>query len=623
MASGKKGHQDVDRLLKRLEEDISSYDSAYNKYLKGGSQAQKDRLESELRKEFKKLCRCRDSIKSLSATPEGKDPKVLDLFQRSLEKIDSFKACELEMRAKGPAKDGLSTSALSEPQQAQVEMWLRSAVETLRKQVESNEYDTEKNGRSNHGRNRNQTAAAAASRLQKRRFHLANLELLLKSMSSGDVDPEGIRDIRDRVEAVMRNDYSGEEEDNGDDENIYAVFGLDEQLSFERRRGVAASGDDDDVVTSHHHDPHNRMSPTNLSWAKSNTPASNSKTNASAAADDKRAAGVTSSNRADASKKIGFGSSSPVRGNPPLSSMQAGNPGGRDTLHEDWEENAVLEDDDMDRMNDDTFGDDAMTIVGPGSLADMAKATSGVSRLGDWEKGRPASLVSPPSTAVKKVGSEQQASTAGSSPAAQRNKSPSRVSSPSATGAAGSAAVTAAAAAAPQKSSEQRQTSGGAAVQGLSLHPPAAAAPVMDRNTMLQLVDMSLANLPHTQDVDRQRPFEPSNPTKCPPYYPQQVLPSLASPEIYRSFELETLFFIFYYHQNTYQQYCAAGQIKERSFRYHTQLNTWFKRNGQPKESLEGGERGSFQYFNYEETWRLEEKDDFTFDYKYLENELR
>ncbi|RNC37047.1 hypothetical protein TcCL_NonESM13804, partial [Trypanosoma cruzi] len=184
-----------------------------------------------------------------------------------------------------------------------------------------------------------------------------------------------------------------------------------------------------------------------------------------------------------------------------------------------------------------------------------------------------------------------------------------------ATPAAAAAAQLSSSSSQPQRTAEHKQSSASAAA---SSHITVN----YDKAMMLQLVDMSLANLPHTQDIDRQRPFEPSNPTTCPLYYPQQVLPALASPDIYREFELETLFFIFYYHQNTYQQYYAAKQIKAQSFRYHTQLNTWFKRNGHMKESQEGSERGSFIFFNYEDTWSIEEKEDFTFDYQYLEDQL-
>ncbi|RNF12682.1 NOT5 protein (NOT5) [Trypanosoma rangeli] len=292
-------------------------------------------------------------------------------------------------------------------------------------------------------------------------------------------------------------------------------------------------------------------------------------------------------------------------------------PVGGDTSPEAWEDNAGLLDDEMDKANTDTFGDDAMDIKVPGSLADMAKATSTFSRLGEWEKGRPSSLATPDISLASATTTTTNAGAAATPPLTLKSQAAEQPVATTAAAAAVTAPQQLPTSPQPQRTAEHKQQ--GTAGSSSSSHPTVS----YDKAMMQQLIDMSLGNLPHTQDVDRQRPFEPSNPTDCPSYYPQQVLPALASADIYREFELETLFFIFYYHQNTYQQYYAAKQIKVQSFRYHTQLNTWFKRNGHMKESQEGSERGSFIFFNYEDTWRIEEKEDFTFEYQYLEDQLR
>ncbi|CCW70979.1 unnamed protein product [Phytomonas sp. Hart1] len=133
---------------------------------------------------------------------------------------------------------------------------------------------------------------------------------------------------------------------------------------------------------------------------------------------------------------------------------------------------------------------------------------------------------------------------------------------------------------------------------------------------------MSLANLPHTLDVERQRPYEPPNAIDPIPYFPQDVHPVLSSREIYHHFDLETLFFIFYYHQKSYQQYFASKELKAHSFRFHTELKRWYQRREKPKETTAKSERGSYTYFDYEDTWQKQTVDDFVFEYRFLEDEL-
>ncbi|CBH09845.1 hypothetical protein, conserved [Trypanosoma brucei gambiense DAL972] len=604
MTNNKKSQQEIERLLRRTQEEINSYDSVYTKF-NNSTSPQREKLEAELRREARKLQRSYDLIKAACPPSDSKDSKgsVEPWMQKLHERIETFKMCEQAMKTKGSGKDGLGTGALSEAQQEgvkDVEAWLKNTTDSLRKQVQLSESDAERSGRGNHGRNKNSVSATTSTRTQKLKFHVARLELLLKGIANGDVNPESVYGIKERVEAIKRGDTNGsDDDDNNEDEDLYAQFGFDEQLVSERRRGGSTVGEDEDAASPNSRNPNNKLSPVRMGGTKSNTPSSSAKMSGPTSSDARKGPGSATANRMDGAKRLGSGSPSPHKGNTSITSTV----GGRDGLHDNWDENADFPEDDMDKMNDDTFGDDAMAMVGTGSLADMARATSTGSRLGDWEKGRPASLVSPPSTTSKKSNLEQPAAAAPSQASGTASMSPSSANT-AATG-------------------ETRQLSAAPASHVSPAPASTAHDDFLDRNTMLQLIDMSLANLPHTQDVDRQRPFEPSNPTVHVPFFPQQVLPALASPEIYRTFELETLFFIFYYHQNTYQQYCAAGQIKERSFRYHTQLNTWFKRNGPPKESLEGSERGSFQFFNFEEGWNLEEKEDFVFDYKYLENELR
>jgi CCR4-NOT transcription complex subunit 3 len=92
----------------------------------------------------------------------------------------------------------------------------------------------------------------------------------------------------------------------------------------------------------------------------------------------------------------------------------------------------------------------------------------------------------------------------------------------------------------------------------------------------------------------------------------------------------DTLFFAFYYQQNSYQQYLAAKELKKQSWRYHRKFNTWFQRHKEPKIATDEYEQGAYVYFdfqtpkdeNQEGGWCQRIKNEFTFEYSYLEDEL-
>ena len=91
----------------------------------------------------------------------------------------------------------------------------------------------------------------------------------------------------------------------------------------------------------------------------------------------------------------------------------------------------------------------------------------------------------------------------------------------------------------------------------------------------------------------------------------------------FEKFGTDTLFFIFYYQQGTYQQYLAARELKKQSWRYHKKYLTWFQRHEEPKVTADDYEQGTYVYFDYETGWCQRIKSDFTFEYGYLEDELQ
>lgn len=150
----------------------------------------------------------------------------------------------------------------------------------------------------------------------------------------------------------------------------------------------------------------------------------------------------------------------------------------------------------------------------------------------------------------------------------------------------------------------------------------------------LQMLEAAFYKLPQPKDSERARNYTPRHPAVTPPSYPQVQAPIVNNPAFWErlgldTFGTDTLFFAFYYQQNTYQQYLAAKELKKQSWRYHRKYNTWFQRHEEPKVATDEFEQGTYVYFDFhianddlQHGWCQRIKTEFTFEYNYLEDEL-
>lgn len=120
------------------------------------------------------------------------------------------------------------------------------------------------------------------------------------------------------------------------------------------------------------------------------------------------------------------------------------------------------------------------------------------------------------------------------------------------------------------------------------------------------------------------------NPAATPSCFPSVAATAFNQAALFEKFDLDTLFFIFYYQQGTYQQYLAANELKRQSWRFHKKYLTWFQRHEEPKITTDEFEQGTYVYFDYhlkaesangsqEYGWCQRVKSEFVFQYEYLE----
>ena len=150
-----------------------------------------------------------------------------------------------------------------------------------------------------------------------------------------------------------------------------------------------------------------------------------------------------------------------------------------------------------------------------------------------------------------------------------------------------------------------------------------AAASQEEQMRALQMLTASLNSMPLPADSERPKTYVPRNPYPTPNSFPQTPAAVFDSPSTFDKFDTDTLFFIFYYQQGTYQQYLAARELKKQSWRYHKKYLTWFQRHEEPKVTAEDYEQGTYVYFDYETGWCQRIKSEFTFEYGFLEDELQ
>ena len=128
--------------------------------------------------------------------------------------------------------------------------------------------------------------------------------------------------------------------------------------------------------------------------------------------------------------------------------------------------------------------------------------------------------------------------------------------------------------------------------------PPNVNSPSFQR--MLQT---SYNTQPEIGDFEKPRHYRPTSKYNTPHFYPQEPSPITDDHNLYQRIDTDTLFFIFYYRQGTYQQYLAAKSLKNQSWRFHKQYQTWFQRHEEPKAITEEHEQGTYRFFDYESTW--------------------
>ncbi|KAF8558818.1 hypothetical protein OG21DRAFT_1432475 [Imleria badia] len=247
--AARKLQTEIDRTLKKVSEGVELFESVYDKMQASTNQTQKEKLETDLKTQIKKLQRLRDQIKTWVASNDIKDKSLLLENRRLIEtQMEKFKACEKEMKTKAFSKEGLTQSAKLDPkaqEKLEVTSWLQQSVEDLTLQVEQSEAEIE--ALQGGGKKRGKGQSSAAGRLddlehlnERRKWHISRLELILRLLDNGSLTTDRVLALKDDVTYFVE---SNTEEDFDEDMGLYDDLRLEEE---EEKFGLANDDDDSD-----------------------------------------------------------------------------------------------------------------------------------------------------------------------------------------------------------------------------------------------------------------------------------------------------------------------------------------------------------------------------------------
>uniref|UniRef100_A0A8C1GWU4 CCR4-NOT transcription complex subunit 3 n=1 Tax=Cyprinus carpio TaxID=7962 RepID=A0A8C1GWU4_CYPCA len=233
MADKRKLQGEIDRCLKKVAEGVEQFEDIWKKLYNAANANQKEKYESDLKKEIKKLQRLRDQIKTWVASSEIKDKRQLVENRKLIEtQMERFKIVERETKTKAYSKEGLGLAQKVDPAQKEKEevgQWLANTIDTLNMQVDQFESEVESlsvQTKKKKGDKEKQDRIEELKRMiERHRYHILMLESILRMLDNDSIQVDAIRKIKDDVEYYLDSSQDPDFEEN---EFIYDDIDLED-----------------------------------------------------------------------------------------------------------------------------------------------------------------------------------------------------------------------------------------------------------------------------------------------------------------------------------------------------------------------------------------------------------
>lgn len=307
MADRRKLQGEVDRCLKKVGEGCEAFEDIWHKVQNATNINQKEKYESELKKEIKKLQRLREQIKTWAASSDIKDKKSLLDNRKLIElQMERFRIVEKETKTKAYSKEGLGQASKVDPETKEKERcreWLNDSIGSLNLQIDQMECEIESLNVGNKKKKLDKDKAERIEELnqyiEKHRYHITQLEHILRLLDNESIEVDEVNKIREDIEYYIDNNQ--EEGEEIDIDGIYEDLDLDSLVEAGEISKNHEDKDDEDSIQS---SPSSSLTSSGFhgiatlnSPAKSNSgsPRKNSKTSSSSVPTTPLTNGITSS----------------------------------------------------------------------------------------------------------------------------------------------------------------------------------------------------------------------------------------------------------------------------------------------------------------------------------------
>ncbi|GFY55315.1 CCR4-NOT transcription complex subunit 3 [Trichonephila inaurata madagascariensis] len=247
MADRRKLQGEIERCLKKVSEGVETFEDVWQKVYNATNTNQKEKYEADLKKEIKKLQRLRDQIKTWMASSEIKDKRILLENRKLIEtQMERFKVVERETKTKAYSKEGLGAAQKLDPAQKEkdeITNWLavsailflmsKTSIEGLNIQLDQFESEIESLSitlkKKKNDKDKLDRTEELKGWLEKHRYHIKQLETLMRMLDNGTVDVNQIKKIKDDVDYYVESSQDPDFEEN---EFIYEDLQLEDMQEF-------------------------------------------------------------------------------------------------------------------------------------------------------------------------------------------------------------------------------------------------------------------------------------------------------------------------------------------------------------------------------------------------------
>lgn len=605
--STRKLQQEFDKTNKKISEGLSVFDDIHEKLMTTEISSQKEKLESDLKKEIKKLQRLRDQLKTwLNDNSIKLDKNLLQENRTRIEHaMDQFKDLEKSSKIKQFSNEGLELQSQKpkfsrhgdSTKKAESANYLGDIIGQIEQQNEALEQELHllstqlKKTKASNVYMVQSSVDDCRYKIERNNNHLSKLERILTNVEYDKLAPERIDDIKDDLEYYVENN---QDEDYVEYDDFYEQLDIDDD-SVDVQTPVAETSvlnASETVETDSKQD------------AKSDIKQTPTKNESKAEAKPE----TKISNKPE-STKFAFSDLKPEKKIENKISSASASPSNTPKKNK---VNIVPAPNPPPLNNENSYSN--IIKAAQASAASPAQKVSPPG-LNNVSRSKTAS----PQIASQRIASvdstKRKASNTYAQQASQESRSESLLPVPF------------------ERKEFFATATRLAALLESRLHNP------LPFQAISQLLESSLLNCPDSFDAEKVRQYNPIHIHPSSIDYPQEPMYELNSSQIMKKFDNDTLFFCFYYNEgiDTYSKWNAARELSRRGWLFNNETKQWFfkdekgpaksksalptqKGDSASKQGTPEPKEENYKYFDYERTWLIRRKDNFEFKKEFKES---